>query len=93
VASRNARCAPLLSGPATRNLAHEHLVDDDGEAVHVGPRVEIGEARGLLGLMYPGVPSGNPVRVRLAPPAVLIALAIPKSATIGCPCENSTFSA
>src|SRR5438093_10913018 len=42
--------------------------------------------------MWPGVPRGNPVRVKLAPPAVLMALAMPKSATIGWPCEKRMFS-
>jgi len=42
--------------------------------------------------MYPGVPTGKPVRVRFAPPAVLIALAMPKSDTIGWPCEKRMFS-
>ena len=32
------------------------------------------------------------MRVKLAPPAVLMALAMPKSATIGWPCEKRMFS-
>ena len=36
--------------------------------------------------------SGKPVRVMLAPPAVLIAFAMPKSATIGWPWEKRMFS-
>ena len=44
------------------------------------------------GLMYAGVPSTTPVRVRLTPPAASSAPAMPKSATIASPPDRRMFS-
>ena len=44
------------------------------------------------GLMYCGVPSESPVCVTRAPPALLTARAMPKSAITGCPACSSMFS-
>jgi hypothetical protein len=49
----------LFGRPAAGNLAHEHLVDDDCQTVHVGARVEIGETRGLLRTHVPGRAEGK----------------------------------
>jgi len=44
------------------------------------------------GLMYAGVPNDNPDCVRRLPLAFDTASAIPKSATIGCPCYRRMLS-
>ena len=44
------------------------------------------------GLMYEGVPSDNPVAVIRSPATLLIARAMPKSATSGVPSSSMMFS-
>ncbi len=58
----------VLGRPAARDVADEHFVYDDRQAVHVGALVQIGQTRGLLRTHVAGRPDGEarPSQVRAA---------------------------
>ena len=54
------RARAFLAGPSARDLADDHLVDDDRQAVDVRPRVDGREPRGLFRAHVPRRAERNP---------------------------------